>query len=87
MAFYDPDTGRLVAGQRLSAGKAASSNEIASAVEEAVGRCQNKVYKGSALKEMQALFAKYPQLKRDAWVVGEHPCSPLVVLFTKELFG
>jgi len=86
MAFYDPDTGRLIAGQRILAGKAASGNEIANAVEEAVARCQNKKY-GSALKELKRMFKTYPQLKRDAWAVGEHPCSPLVELYTKELFG
>lgn len=89
MAFYDPDSGRLVAGQRFSAGKAASGSEITVAVEEAVARCLHKKYAGSgrALKELKQLFATYPQLKRNAWAVGEHPCSPLIELYTKELFG
>ena len=89
MAFYDPDSGRLVAGQRMSAGKAASGNEILVAVEEAVARCQHKKYAGTgrALKELKQLFATYPQLKRDAWGVGEHPVSPLIDLYVKETLG
>jgi hypothetical protein len=86
MAFFEAD-GKKVEGRMASLGKGVPLDEITQAVAEAVGRCQNKVYKGSALKEMQTLFAKYPQLKRDAWAVGEHPVSPLVALYTKELFG
>jgi hypothetical protein len=87
MSFYDSDTGRMVTGQRITAGKAASGNEIADAVEEAVARCQNKRYAGSALKELNQLFDRYPQLKRDAWAVGEHPVSPLIELYVKETLG
>lgn len=86
MGYFDPDTGKMVSGQRAQTGKAASGNEIAMAVEEAVARCKNKKY-GSALKELKRLFTTYPQLKRDAWKVGEHPVSPLIELFVKEQMG
>ena len=82
MAYFDPDTGKKVAGQ-LVQGKATSGNEIETAVAEAVARCQNKKY-GSALKELKRLFATYQQLKRDAWLPFEHPCSPLIDLYVKE---
>ena len=87
MSFYDPDTGRMVTGQRITAGKTASGNEIADAVEQAVARCENQRYAGSALKELTQLFARYPQLKRDAWAAGEHPVSPLIDLYVKETLG
>jgi len=86
MAFFAPD-GRKVEGRLASAGKGAPSDEITKAVAEAVGRCKNKLYKCSALKEMKALFAKYPQLKRDTWGVGEHPVLPLIDHYVKETLG
>ena len=86
MAFFDVD-GKKVEGRLASVGKGVRLDEIMQSVAAAVGRCQNKVYKGSALKEMQALFMKYPQLKKDAWAVGDHPCSQLVELYARELFG
>jgi len=86
MAFYDSDTGKLIAGQRLVGSKMAKGNDIEDAVKEAVQRCQNKKY-GSPLNELKKLFSTYPQMKRDVWSVGEHPCSPLIDLYTKELFS
>ena len=86
MAFFEAD-GKKVEGRLASVGRGVSSDEIATEVAEAVGRCQNKRYAGSALKELKQLFARYPQLKRDAWAVGEHPVSPLIDLYVKETLG
>ena len=86
MAYFDKE-GKRVEGRLASAGKGVPTDEIMQAVSEAVGRCQNKLYKGSALKEVKVLFEKYPQLKRDAWAVGEHPVSPLIDLYVKETLG
>jgi len=63
-------------------------DEITQAVAEAVGRCKNKRYAGygRAMKELKHLFETYPQLKKDAWAVGEHPVSPLIDLLVKETF-
>ena len=36
MAFYDSDTGKLIAGQRLVGSKMAKGNDIEDAVKEAV---------------------------------------------------
>ena len=40
-----------------------------------------------AQAKLKQLFARYPQLKRDAWAVGEHPVSPLIDLYAKETLG
>jgi len=87
MAFFDPD-GQKVAGRLASVGKGVPSTEIEQAVAEAVGRCMNKRYagKGRAMKELKQLFETYPQLKKNAWKVGEHPVSPLIDLLVKETF-
>jgi len=86
MAYFDKE-GKKIEGRLASAGKGVPTDEIMMAVSEAVGRCQNKLYKGSALKELKVLFEKYPQLKRDAWLPFEHPCSPLIDLYVKETLG
>jgi hypothetical protein len=88
MAFFGPD-GQKVAGRLAFAQKGVPRDEIATEVAEAVGRCQNNRYtrEGRALKELKRLFETYPLLKRDAWGVGEHPVSPLIDLYVKELFG
>ena len=86
MAFFDSD-GKKVAGRLAAVGKGVPLDEITQAVAEAVGRCKNKLYKSSALKELKLLFEKYPQLKKDAWAVGEHPVSPLIDLYVKETVG
>ena len=87
MAFFDPD-GKKVAGRLASAGKGVPSTEIEHAVTEAVGRCKNKRYagKGRAMKELKQLFETYPQLKKNAWSVGDHPCSPLIGILVSETF-
>ena len=86
MAYFD-EGGKKVAGRLASVGRGVPCDEIAREVAEAVGRCQNKRYAGSALKELKQLFATYPQLKRDAWAGGEHPVSPLIDLYVKETLG
>ena len=87
MAFFDPD-GKKVAGRLAAMGKGVPIDEITQAVAEAVGRCQNKRYAGNgrAMKELKRLFETYPQLKKNAWGVGEHPVSPLIDLLVKETF-
>ena len=40
-----------------------------------------------AQAKLKQLFATYPQLKRDAWAVGEHPVSTLIDLYAKETLG
>lgn len=84
-AYFDPASGKMIAGKMVSGGKAASGNEITIAVEEAVFRAQNKKY-GSARKELAKLFQTYPQLKSDSWAVGQHPVSPLIELYVQEVF-
>ena len=86
MAYFDSASGKKVTGKVVGGGTRASSNEIAMAVQEAVFRAQHKKY-GSARKELERLFKTYPQLKSDSWTVGEHPCSPLIDLYVKQLFG
>ena len=88
MAYFE-EGGKKVAGRLASVGRAVSSDEIAIDVAEAVGRCQDKRFKkkGRTLKELKRLFETYPQLKSDAWGVGEHPVSPLIDLYVKELFS
>jgi len=85
MAYFDKE-GKKIEGRLASAGKGVPTDEIMMAVSEAVGRCQNKLYAGNgrAMKELKQLFETYPQLKRDAWAVGEHPVSPLIDLYVKE---
>lgn len=87
MAFFDAD-GKKVAGRLASVGKGVPMDEITHAVAEAVGRCKNKRYAGNgrAMKELKQLFETYPQLKKDAWAVGEHPCSPLIGILVDETF-
>ena len=87
MAYFDED-GKKIAGRLASVGKNVPTDEITQAVTEAVGRCQNKRYAGDgrAMKELKQLFDTYPQLKRDAWKVGEHPVSPLIDVLVKETF-
>ena len=87
MAFFDPD-GKKVAGRLAAVGKGVPMDEITQAVAEAVGRCKNKRYAGNgrAMKELKQLFETYPQLKKDAWAVGEHPCSPLIGILVDESF-
>ena len=87
MAFFDPD-GKKVAGRLAAVGKGVPLDEITQAVAEAVGRCKNKRYAGNgrAMKELKQLFETYPQLKKDAWAVGEHPCSPLIGILVDESF-
>jgi hypothetical protein len=87
MAFFDPD-GKKVAGRLASIGKGVPTTEIEQAVAEAVGRCKNKRYAGDgrAMKELRQLFETYPQLKQNAWAVGEHPVSPLIDLLVAETF-
>lgn len=87
MAFFDPD-GKKVAGRLASVGKGVPLDEITQAVAEVVGRCKNKRYAGNgrAMKELKQLFETYPQLKKDAWAVGEHPVSPLIDLLVSETF-
>jgi hypothetical protein len=86
MAYFDPNTGMMITGQRMGGGRAASGNEIAIAVQEAVARCQHKKY-GSAKKELERLFKTYPQLKSGSWPVGGHPVCPLIELFAQEVLG
>jgi hypothetical protein len=86
MAYFDEE-GKKVAGRLASVGRGVPSDEIAREVAEAVGRCKNKQYAGSALKELKLLFARYPHLKQDAWALDEHPVSLLIDLYAKETLG
>lgn len=87
MAFYDPASGKFITGQVIGGTQATSGSEIAVAVAEAVGRCQNKRYKASPRKELERLLKTYPVLRGDAWTVGDHPVSPLIELFVQEVLG
>jgi hypothetical protein len=85
MAYFDSKTGKVVTGKVMGAGTLASKSEVETAISEAVSRARHKKY-GSARKELARLLTTYPQLKLDAWEVGEHPLSPLVELFAQEVF-
>ena len=85
MAYFDSASGKKVTGKVVGGGTRASNSEIAMAVQEAVFRAQHKKV-GSALNELRKLFKTYPQLKSDSWTVGEHPVSPLIDLYVKEMF-
>jgi hypothetical protein len=85
MAYFDSASGKKVTGKVVGGGTRASNSEIAMAVQEACFRAQHKKV-GSALKELQKLFKTYPQLKSESWSVGEHPCSPLIDLYVKEIY-
>jgi len=86
MAYFDPGTGRVVTGKVVGGGASAGRTEIETAVSEACARARHKKY-GSARKELARLLTTYPSLKRDgAWGVGEHPLSPLIEEFVREVF-
>lgn len=85
-AYFDPASGKMIAGKVVGVGHTANGDTIALAVTEAVGRCQNKRYKASPLVELKKLFEEFPQLKSDSWSVGEHPVSPLIELYVQEVF-
>lgn len=86
-AYFDHATGKMVAGKMVGGRYTASGDTIDLAVSEAVGRCMNKRYKASALVELKKLLEEFPQLKSDSWTVGEHPCSPLIDIYVRQLFG
>ena len=83
--FFD-SKGNLVSGAKVAGGGAGATtvSVVQTEVDAAVERCKQGA---SARNEMLALFNKYPMLREDRWQVFEHPLSPLVDAFVKQMFG
>lgn len=84
MPFFDSKGNRVVGAKVGGGGSGGNSvSVVGTEVNAAVQRCREG---GSAKKEMLALFQKYPMLKEDRWEVFEHPLSPLIDEFVKEVY-
>ncbi len=86
MSPYFDSKGNLVSGAKVAGGGAGATtvSVVQTEVDAAVERCRKGA---SARNEMLALFNKYPMLGEDRWQVYEHPLSPLVEAFAKQVFG
>ena len=94
MSAYEDDTkrtaggyfnarGEFVSGHLMGGEGGTASNAINHEVDEAVARCRNGA---SAQREMLLLFKRHQHLKQDRWAVGEHPLSPLLSEYVRQMF-